>query len=155
MAAYKEFPEWSWCFVGYNPTWLTNQMDKQKRVRHLQFDNDYMNFMGNMQKLRAAVQIVPLTAIDFNFAKSRIAHLEGSLAGAAILAPDWEEWQEGQLYRYSGAHDFQEKLFHMLKTPLEDLAETNNRDWEWCNLNRNLSSVNEMRKGILEAFRKY
>jgi len=153
LAAYKEFPDWSWCFVGYNPTLITRQMDRQKRVRYLQFDNDYTNFIGNLQKLRAAVQIVPLAPMDFNFCKSRIAHVEASLAGSAVLAPDWEEWQEGTLYRYSGADDFQEKLFSMLRTPLEDLAKTNNKDWEWVSQHRVLTATNELRKGIIQAFR--
>lgn len=153
MEAYSKFPEWSWCFVGYNPTWITNKMDS-KRVRVLPFDNDYLNFMGNMQKLRAAIQIVPLIPHDFNFAKSRIAHLEGSLAGSAILAPDWEEWQDGKIYRYSGAQDFQDKLFNMLDTPLDQLAETNNQDWSWVEQNRQLSSVNQLRAGIIEAFKR-
>ncbi len=153
LAAYREFPDWSWCFVGYNPTWITRHMDKQKRVRVVPFDNDYLNFIGNMQKLRAAVQIVPLVPCDFNFAKSRIAHLEASLAGSAVLAPDWEEWSDGHIYRYSDAADFQTKLFQMLQTPLEQLAETNNKDWLWVESQRNLTVVNEFRKGIVQAFR--
>ena len=154
LAAYNAFPEWGFTFVGYNPTWITNKMDMEKRCRFLPFDNDYTTYMSNMQKLRAAVQIVPLIPIDFNFAKSRIAHIEGSFAGSAVLAPDWEEWQDGKIYRYSGVHDFQEKLFGMLATPLEDLAATNNQDWEWVSKHRTLAVTNEFRRGILEAFRR-
>ena len=154
LAAYREFPDWSWAFVGYNPTWITKHMDMQKRCRVLPFDNDYLNFMSNMQRLRAAVQIVPLVTNDFNLSKSRIAHLEGSLAGSAILAPDWEEWQEGKLYRYSGADDFKEKLFHMLASSIEQLAEVNNQDWDWVVKNRSLNGINEFRRGIIEAFRR-
>lgn len=153
LAAYREFPDWSWCFVGYNPTWITKHMDTEKRVRLVPFDNDYLNFISNMQKIRAAVQIVPLTPMDFNFAKSRVAHIEAALAGSAVLAPDWQEWEGGNIYRYSGAHDFQEKLFSMLKTPLENLAETNNKDWTWVEQNRTLTGVNEIRRGIINAFR--
>jgi hypothetical protein len=154
LAAYREFPDWSWVFLGYNPTWITKHMDRKSRARIIPFTNDYIDFIQNMQNLRCAVQIIPLVHQDFNFAKSRVAHIEASLAGSAVLAPDWEEWQDGHIYRYSGKQDFQEKLFHMLKTPLEELAEVNKKDWIWVNENRTLGKVNEFRRAILEAFRR-
>lgn len=152
LAAYNEFPEWGWVFVGYNPTWITKHMDAQKRTRILHFDNDYLNFMGNLQRVRGAVHIVPLIPCDFNFAKSRIAHMEASFAGSAVLAPDWEEWQDGRLYRYSGAHEFKERLFTMLGTSLEELTDANNQDWSWVEAHRTLTKINELRKSILDAF---
>lgn len=146
--AYEKFPDWSWCFFGFDPWWITADWSPN-RYRHIPFDNIYTNFIGNLQKMRGAVHIVPLSDSPFNRAKSRISHLEASLAGSAVLTPDWEEWQDGGNVRYNGVQGFRDMFFQMLDAPVELHAKTNDEDWKWVSENRTLEQTNKLRKSII------
>jgi hypothetical protein len=145
---YKNYPQYAWCFFGYNPWWITDEMDKQ-RYRYVQFNNDFVSYMRNLQKMRGAINIVPLVDSEFNRAKSDIAHLEASFAGSASLIPDWEEWQGGETFKYKNKKDFRDQLIAMIETPIEKLGEINNRDWNWVINNRTVEHANKLRRGVI------
>jgi hypothetical protein len=150
LEAFTKYPEWTWFFVGYNPWRITEQMDS-KRTFYAPFVPSARAYLEFLQSRRAAIHIVPLHDSPFNRAKSNISHLEGSIAGSAVLGPDWEEWQGGDIFRYKDPADFKTKLFDMLETPMDKLAEMNNRDWEWVLENRTLKKTNQLRMQIINT----
>lgn len=149
LEAYEKFPTFSFAFLGYQPYWILKKM-QTNRVKYLQFDANYPNYMKNLQRLRAAVHIIPLADNEFNHCKSRVGHLESSFAGSTAIAPDWAEWQGGELARYKSPQEFRAKLFEALSTPLPDLLERNRKDWDWVLENRTLEKVNQIRLEVLE-----
>lgn len=148
MQAYHTFPSWSFCWFGYNPTWITGKMHPD-RSRYVPWNPDHITYMHNLQKMRGALHIVPLADHEFNRAKSRIAHLESSLAGSVCIAPDWREWQEGRLFSYGETRTFKQALFQALDTPMAELASMNRADFDWVQNNRSLEKVNKLRHGVL------
>lgn len=152
LEAYEKFPQYSWCFVGWNPHFITDAMSKD-RMRHVHWISDPLVYMANLQKLRPAIGIVPLCDNQFNRSKSRIAHLELSLAGAMCVTPDWQEWQGSNTFKYSNPASFREQLFSALETPIERLGEMNNADWQWIKEHRSLDKVNVLRKEMLLAIK--
>src|SRR5271169_606881 len=137
LEAHKAFPEWGWCFFGHDHWRLTERMNPA-RVRIVPFISNYVSFIMDMQKMRGALNIVPLADTPFNRAKSRIAQFETSLAGAVSIVPDWEEWRGGSAFHYDGVNGFKDALFRAMNTPLPELAEMNKNDWEWVMQNRTL-----------------
>ncbi len=120
----------------------------KNRTRYLQFDANYPNYIRNLQRLRSAVHIIPLANNEFNHCKSRVGHLESSLAGSVAVAPDWHEWQGGESAHYKSKEDFRERLFNLLETPLPDLQARNQKDWAWILENRTLDKINIRRLAV-------
>lgn len=148
LEIYFKYKDWSWVFMGHNPWAITHQMTPD-RFRHIPWAGDYVTYMEMLKRMHAAVAIVPLHDYEFNHSKSRIAHLESAMAGSAVLAPDWPEWQGGNINHYKSKPDFKRLLSRMLETPLPKLAEMANADYEWIRANRSLKVVNKLRKGII------
>jgi hypothetical protein len=151
MAAYEAFPDWSFVFMGYNPWWITERM-APTRCRYVPFQPEYVYYMNDLCKMRAAIQIVPLDDSPFNRAKSRIAHIESALAGSVCLAPNWDEWQGGGVVNYASPGDFGKKLQELMGTPIETLGAMNNESWAWVSKNRVLDHTNELRAQLLHRF---
>ncbi len=63
-----------------------------------------------IHRLQPAIMIVPLVDNDFNRAKSNIAWLEGCFAGAAVIAPDFPEFQRPGVLNYSSPEQFGDVL---------------------------------------------
>ncbi len=151
LHAYEKFPDYTFMFVGYNPWWITEKMN-QERVRILPFDGSYVNYMRNMAKIRAAIQIVPLADISFNRSKSNIAFLEGSFAGSALLTPDWDDWAATPGVKYNGVTDFESKLFDLMSAPVEQTAKIAQDGFDWVERFRNLNLVNDLRVDVLRKY---
>lgn len=151
MEAYERFPDYSFVFMGWNPWQITEKMNPM-RVRYVPFNVEYINYMADMKKMRAAIHVVPLADNIFNRCKSRIAHLESTIAGSVCLAPAWEEWAGGHCEHYEGKNDFQSKLFELMSRTQEDLTAQANKSLSWVKENRSLESTNAQR---VELFKKY
>lgn len=151
LSAYEKNPDWSFCFMGWNPWYITEKM-QANRVRYIPFSGEYVPYMKNLQKMRAAIHIVPLADNTFNRCKSRIAHLESAFAGSVCLAPAWKEWEGGECVHYEGVQDFENQLLNLMAAPLNKLGEQANRSWSWVTANRTLHYSNVKRR---ELFKKY
>ncbi len=153
LHAYEKFPNYNFMFVGYDPWWITEKMNPE-RVRILQFDGSYLNYMRNLAKIRGAIQIVPLADIPFNHSKSNIAFLEGSFAGSAMLTPDFDDWKITPGIKYQGANDFEVKLFELMSTPLPELARIATEGFQWVEKYRSLNLMNDLRLDVLKKYCK-
>lgn len=87
-----EFSDWKILFVGYIPAYITGRLMPDRVLYRDAMDViDYFKFMAT---LNAAIQIVPLIDTEFNRAKSNIAWIEGTVAGAAVYSDSLPEFRK-------------------------------------------------------------
>jgi hypothetical protein len=113
---------WVWAFGSYNPYFITDDAATEKRVRRFK-PMDPVVYFQFLRNTRPALMIVPLADHRFNRCKSNIAWLEATYAGAACLAPAWEEWDHPGVIRYDGQSQFREKLHACLEGTIDLEAE--------------------------------
>lgn len=87
-------------FVGWNPFFISTQI---KKSTHHEWKGKLMQYMthlsrGNSGNAWGATYIVPLADNNFNRAKSNIAWIEATMAGACCIAPPWNEWEHSLRY---------------------------------------------------------
>jgi hypothetical protein len=109
--------EWKWYFLGYDPWFLTEKM-KPGTYGTAPWAS-HIEYFNLIQRMQPQVLMVPLKFDEFNQAKSHIAWLEGTLAGAAVLGPDFEEWERAGCLKYKDRASFKEALSSLL---IDDLA---------------------------------
>ena len=102
-----------------------------------------------LYKINPKLVFVPLWDCPFNQAKSNIAWIEGVHAGAACLAPDWEEWRKPGVITYTDTKDFAHKLDDVMAGEV-DTMKLYEDGWEYIQENLTLQKVNKLRKQILE-----
>lgn len=140
--------DFTWHFQGWNPWFLTEAMPKGSCT--VGAGLPMMAYMELMRKLSPAVLIVPLADNEFNRCKSNIAWIEGTYAGATILAPDWEEWQKPGVVTYRDPKDFELALNDLLAGAC-DLHAMNADSATYIGDHLLLSDVNGKRIEILRA----
>lgn len=107
-------PDWQLVTVGTNPYWL-HDMLPAGRSTHV--PRQFLTvFHAWLRGSSAAVMVVPLRDHPFNRAKSNIAWLEGTYAGAAVLAPDFPEFRRPGCTNYT---DFRRDLGALMDAPQE------------------------------------
>lgn len=149
IAASNEHPAWGWSFIGWNPWFATERMPhKGTTVISAIPVDEYFDFMRETQP---AIHVVPLDDSHFNRAKSNIAWIEAAWAGAAVLAPDWEEWRRPGVVTYKDPDDFKVQLGHMIEAGPEKLREFNRLSATHIQDHLKLSHVNTARRDILDA----
>jgi hypothetical protein len=142
----KENKDWSWVFMGgYKPYRLQEEFHKEDiHARYLNNVPDVLDYFTCLTDLNPKILIVPLVDKPFNHGKSNIAWIEGTLAGAKCVVPDWPEW------RKPGACWYKE-FGKALSIAIEGRAPINNEDsWKYISENLMLSRVNEKREKIIQ-----
>lgn len=149
IAKDKQFSYWDWCFLGDVPWQVLELMPRDRLVSD--FGAEPYLYMEAMNKLMPWVHIVPLANTPFNPAKSNLAWIEASLAGAIVLAPDWQEWRRPGIANYQDKADFKEKLQAILKCYVSNKGAHPSAQFSqrWILENLSLSKVNEQRWDIL------
>lgn len=112
---------------------------------------EYFQFLNH---IRPAFVFVPLLDDAFNRAKSNIAWIEASHAGAMTLAPDWEEWRRPGVINYKDTHDFRGLFGQILKGNVFDRVRMVGESREFIMGNLTLSVVNRRREEIIEKLRE-
>lgn len=143
---FERNPDWRIVFMGEPPYEAIERIGKYGSVIHSLEPIQYLN---TLYSLAPAIHIVPLVDNEFNRSKSNIAYLEATFAGAAVLAPDWMEWQQPGCWNYPGSHDgFKSMLlaiggdyYHSPGTANDHVA-----------YNLTLDQVNLKRKALFESF---
>lgn len=125
IAREKQFADWDWCFLGDVPWEVEAAMPPERLVAGFA-DAPYM-YLEAMSRLLPWIHIVPLADIPFNPAKSNIAWIEATIAGAVVLAPDLQEWKKPGIvnYKLGDKTDFAMKLIELLKSYRKDTAHPN------------------------------
>jgi len=103
IAVVKKNPNWHFLFAGCNPTFVTRHLAEYGTPEcnwSAKPTIPLTEFHRMLQDVAPAIVINPLDDHTFNRAKSNIGWIEAALAGAAILAPDFEQ------YRKPGARNY-------------------------------------------------
>lgn len=145
----KHHPEWTWVFMGHKPWMLTPDMPDGS-FAHIGWQNNLLAYFHCLNKIQPSVVIVPLEDHAFNRSKSNIAWIEASFANAVTLAPDWEEWRQPGVCRYSDPEEFAVKLDDIMGH-VEDLEFAAARSWKYIEENLFLTRVNSLRREALGA----
>ena len=139
--------DWAWLFLGMHPWFVTDRMPHEKTC--VAPGMDPLEYFTLLRSLRPKVLIVPLADNTFNHAKSNIAWLEATYAGAICLAPNFPEWRRPGVITYDEPSDFEALLDAILSGGV-DLVKT----WELSRAaveeNLMLPTVNKMRLRVLE-----
>lgn len=152
-----QFSRWKWTFVG-EPGWQTKLAFPQSTPADPTpyeydpgADGDPFLYMRILNGLRPAVHIVPLSDHPFNRARSNLAWIEGTCAGAVTIAPAWHEWEKPGVYNYTSPDHFRD----MVRARLEEFSEpaavapAADQGRVWLQTNLMLDQVNQKRWDIL------
>jgi len=96
-------------------------------------------------KLQPSILVVPLADTPFNRAKSNISILEGAWSGAAVLAPDWDDWRAPGVTNYTNPKDFAKKLIMLTKKSAKELRAMSNETWDAVRERLLVSRSNKLR----------
>jgi hypothetical protein len=121
------------------------------------FAEEIFSYMGVFRQLAPFIHIVGLEDNPFNRAKSNVAWVEASAAGAVVLAPDWPEWQRPGVQTYTDPEDFERKLKALMLDYTKEEVRGDGRELHWRALesrefiakNQTLRKTNETRIEIL------
>lgn len=137
-------------FWGIYPTFLEGsgvgfQFEKTR---------NQIDFIRAFTQCFPAELIVPLVDHYFNRVKSNLAWLDGTLAGAVCLVPDWPEWQEPGQFRYRAGdrEDFAYKLEKLISMPRDQKRELWQESFDFIEKNLLLSKVNSVREEIIHEY---
>lgn len=110
-----------------------------------------IDYYAEISKINPSILMVPLIDTFFNRVKSHLAWIDGTLAGAVCLTPDFEEWgKPGMLsYKCMDTQDYAYKINKLLGMPMERLAAMHRESFEWQTDNILLSKVNNLRIQII------
>jgi hypothetical protein len=146
----RERKDATFTFIGYNPWFLTDAMRKDQAIVAAPMQiGDYFQFIS---KTNPSIQIVPLDRSMFNMCKSNIGWIEGTLAGAACVGPDFDEWMVPGCSNYSTPEEFKQKVEFLLDNPGK-ARELHDESWEYIKNNLLLSHVNKKRINIIMSLK--
>lgn len=138
-----------WHFVGSS---MWNIHDKMPPASMTEYPfTDVISYFNLLGQLRPNILIVPLADTPFNRAKSNISVMEGAWAGAAVLAPDWEDWRIDGVTTYRNASEFGMKLVELTKKPRAELAALADATWAKVRDNMLVSRANKLRSAMFGA----
>lgn len=132
-------------FMGFNPWFLKERISKAICLETVTM----LEYQEALCALNPKILYVPLHKSDFNQAKSNIAALEGILAGAVILAPDWPQWDIPGVINYTDREDFGAKLETLVAE--QDLSDCQAQSWGYVHDNFQLKKQNFTRHMILSG----
>jgi hypothetical protein len=146
---------WTYQFVGEPFWWTMERLDqvpglKPKSITHVE-PLDPIVYFEFLQKVKPALFIVPLEDIAFNRAKSNIAWIEATYAGAVAIAPDWPEWRKPGVINYNTPEEFGKVFADALKGGVFDLRARWQESRDYIAANLLLSQVNRVREVVLRG----
>lgn len=138
---------WLFSFMGYNPWFIVEHIEKQSKVTP---PMDVLKYHQLLRHTYPNIMIVPLADHAFNRAKSNIAWIEATYAGAVTLAPAWEEWKKPGVICYEGSHHFTQLLQELMKADPDKMTEHHAESWNYISTHLRLSKVNQLRVDLLK-----
>ncbi len=140
-------------FLGYNPWSITNAVpfhapgifgEPAARV-WVHKSEDNFNYHKLLKDLSPRIMHVPLIDNSLNAAKSNIAWIEATFAGAVTIAPAWAEWKKPGVICYSSFEEYTQ----LLTTQTDDFGKAWAQSKDYIQTNLLLSQVNELRMDML------
>jgi len=146
-AVSKNYEKWFFWFLGINPFWLKPPAYEYRNQLNL---FDYYQTITN---LNAQIHWVPLEDNFFNRVKSNLSWLDATLAGSAVLAPNFPEFRCPGIALYDAniKRDFYREFMGMFNRGMDELEKMHNFSWEYILDNLLLSRVNDLRVEIIKT----
>lgn len=116
----EKHKDFAWVFMGDCPFFIKHYM---KNVHHIP-TMDIVEYHTQLKHFRPLAHIVPLVDNAFNKSKSNISWIEGTYAGASVVAPNWEEWDMVGCYNYSDRASFFTVLDSVLTYELNSIEDS-------------------------------
>ncbi len=150
----ENYPDWAWTFIGEAAGELWSDMkdlSKTKKIKaSLIFDAAIVKYLKMLNSLNCSIQIFPLVDNKFNRAKSNCSWIEGTAAGAVMLAPDFAEYRRPGITVYNDIPDFTERLEYLMNNE-KARKENYDKSFEYISNNLLLSKVNKSRLDIIKG----
>jgi len=139
----KDFSEWRFIFMGFSP-WFLADTNNKANIPSM----DVVMYFKTLFDLAPSCMHVPLHDNAFNRAKSNIAYIEGSYAGAVCVVPAW--WNVPGALSYTDGVSFSEAIRVILKGEVDKVA-MNKIAWEFVMDCLILSKVNVERLQLINS----
>lgn len=141
----KNLSKWFFRFIGINPFWVPYEVGHYPQT-------NLFEYYKTITTLNAQVHWVALEDNEFNRVKSNLSWLDATLAGSAVLAPNFEEFRYPgvALYEADVKRDFYREFMGMLNRGKSELEKMHDFSWEYIQDNLLLSKVNQTRRDIIK-----
>ena len=117
---------------------------------HIHWTGSITGYYGSLSQRLNSVMVVPLLSNEFNRCKSNIAWIEGTFAGAAVLAPAFEEFAKVDgIMTYDTQEVFELNALEMIKNT-DFCKQMWQKSKDYINANLLLSKINPLRLEIFE-----
>lgn len=146
----KAHPDVEFIFQGFKPWFIADSIENFIHVGPGPVDR----YHEILYRLAPQIVMCPLFDNPFNHAKSNIAWVEASFAGAACVGPHWSEWQKPGVINYAPDRDgFKNCLMASIetaKTKPEILSTNVKTSWDYITTELNLDKINKKRAWIIK-----
>jgi len=95
VGASYDFPDYEWLFMGMDVFWLYNSIEKGGYSKGLELSQ----YLNSMNEGDYGISITPLLHNQFNYGKSNISWMEGTMAGAIGVVPDYYDCEYALKYK--------------------------------------------------------
>lgn len=136
LNCFFDYPEYTWIMMGLStPEWLTNNPDvPNERLKLYQFEEIFAYF-DYLMEIHPEIVIAPLEDNQFNRSRSNNIWIEGTLAGAVVVATELPEFKRDGVIKapigdFKAGFDFavscnQEAYFNLSKENIPSLEKVN------------------------------
>ncbi len=100
----NKHPDWEFHFIGDNPWYIIEQIKNPWWVQREFLPPEKL--WQYMKDIRPSIQMLCLTDNQFTRSRSNMAYMDGTLAGAITVAPDWDHWKCPSIENYSSHKGF-------------------------------------------------
>lgn len=150
--AAKRHPSVKFHFSGYRPFFIAERLGDQCVING---PLDIVDYFGLLRTVRPQVVVVPLADHKFNHAKSNIAWIEATYAGAIVVAPNFVEWQRPGVINYNGADDIGRALDEALSLTPEATAARWRESRDYIDRHLRIERVNGAREEIIKRMQSF
>lgn len=127
VGAAQTVPVALWHFLGNPAGDFTKLLPRNSVIEHPFYN--VIDYFGKLAELRPHILVVPLANSAFNQAKSNISILEGSWAGAVVVAPKWPGWEVPGVASYTSPEHMQKLLTDLLRASDTELDAMRAATW--------------------------
>ena len=147
----KKVKGWKFVFIGAYPWEMLEQITENEWY----CSPGYMpthNLWDYSRKLKPAVQMLCLTENQFTRSRSNMAQLDGTIAGAALLAPSWNHWDTPGVTHYDGLKDFESKLTALMRfSEINGVRPLVESSWEHIQEKQTFKAINVRQWEIVKS----
>lgn len=95
LKCFFEYPQYKWVFMGEStPEWFTKNPDVPNSRLEIHYFHELFTYFERLMEINPEIVIAPLEDTTFNRARSNNLWIEGTLAGAVVVATELPEFKQ-------------------------------------------------------------